>query len=273
MGDVLKKASFAGWWEHVAEIKKENAVKQMQQDMRAKGAESSKRMLGMLLGAQQETLLKVSVAGWHDVAHAVRVEKSRQEVRSKEQEKQRRMLALLVGSQGSLMLKTSFSAWSECVYERRKQRDVEEMRRNMKSKGDESTKRMLGMLMHSQGEVLLKAAFAGWRETTVESKTERMREELRGNLSQMKERREEGSRRMLRMLLGSQNELIMKAVFTGWSEEVHCRKQEREMEKMRRGMKEKGGESTKRMLAMLLGSQNETLKKSYICRVARTCDG
>merc|ERR1711861_69817 len=113
--ETLKKAVFSGWHDHFAELKQQSKVAQMQQDMRAKGAESSKRMLGMLLGAQSETLLKAS-----------------------------------------------FSAWSECVYELRQLREVEHMRRNMRSKGDESAKRMLGMLMSSQADVLMKAAFTSW---------------------------------------------------------------------------------------------------------------
>merc|ERR1712137_969449 len=118
--DVLKKASFAGWWEHVAEIKKENAVKQMQQDMRAKGAESSKRMLGMLIGAQAETLMKMTFACWSDWVVSVRIERMREQsskARSKEQESQRRMLSMLMGSQGALLVRTSFSGWSELAYQ------------------------------------------------------------------------------------------------------------------------------------------------------------
>merc|ERR1711861_68899 len=110
-----------------------------------------------------------------------------------EDESRRRMLGMLVGSQSNLVMKIAFTGWSDSHYEVKKLREVERMKREMKSKGDESTKRMLGMLMHSQGEVLLKAAFAGWRETADESKTERMREEMRGDLAQLKERRQEGS--------------------------------------------------------------------------------
>jgi len=257
-GNLIEKASVPAWLEVLLQKKEEASIERVRMEMKVKGAESSTRMLGMLLGAQKETLRKSSVAGWHEVAHVASVEKRRQEGRTKEQETQRRMLALLMGSQGSLMLKTSFSAWWECVYETKKLRDVEEMRRNMKSKGDESSKRMLVMLMHLQGEVLLKAASAGWRETTVESKTERMREELRGNLSQMKEWREEGSRRMLRMPLGSQSELIMTAMFSGLSEEVSCQRQEREKEKCVE-VDDRGSGSSRHMSQMTLGSQGELI--------------
>merc|ERR1712137_1349565 len=193
--DVLKKASFAGWWEHVAEIKKENAVKQMQQDMRAKGAESSKRMLGMLIGAQAETLMKMTFACWSDWVVSVRIERMREQsskARSKEQESQRRMLSMLMGSQGSLLVRTSFSGWSELAYQSKKLREVEQMRRNMKSKGDESSKRMLGMLMSSQGEALLKAVFSSWHETAVESHIQRMRDDM----AHMKSKKEQGTQKM-----------------------------------------------------------------------------
>merc|ERR550537_1733912 len=99
-------------------------------------------------------------------------------MRSKEQESQRRLLTMLMGSQESLLVKTTFSAWSECVYQMRQLREVEQMKRSMRSKGDESTKRMLGMLLSSQGEALLKAALAAWHEVAVESHIARMRDDL-----------------------------------------------------------------------------------------------
>merc|ERR1712137_177297 len=256
--DVLKKASFAGWWEHVAEIKKENAVKQMQQDMRAKGAESSKRMLGMLIGSQAETMMKASFAAWQERVITMKMERIREassKMRSKEQESQRRMLTMLMGSQDSLLVKTSFSGWSECIYQLRQLREVEQMRRDMKSKGDESTKRMLGMLMGAQAEVLVKAAFAGWHDLAVDAHFAKMRDT-------MKAKGEEGTRRMLAMLLGSQAELMGKAMFTGWRDLLADIKRAREVDRIKAGMKAKGDESTKRMLAMLMGSQHDVLKKA-----------
>merc|ERR1712063_230717 len=159
------------------------------------------------------------------------------------------------GSQDSLLVKTSFSGWSECIYQSRQMREVEQMRRDMKSKGDESTKRMLGMLMGAQAEVLVKAAFAGWHDLAVDAHFERMRD-------QMKAKGEEGTRRMLAMLLGSQAELMQKAMFTGWRDLLVDMKRQREVDRMRAGMEAKGEQSTKRMLAMLMGSQQDVLKKA-----------
>merc|ERR1712137_1034778 len=192
---------------------------------------------------------------------SARIERMRGEsarARSKEQESQRRMMGMLMGSQGSLMQKTAFSGWSECFYESKRLREVEQMKRSMRSKGDESTKRMLGMLLSSQGEALLKAAFAGWHETAVESHIQRMRDDL----AHMKSKKQEGTQRMLAMLLGSQAELMQKAMFTAWHELVAVMKKDRETERMKAAMKAKGDESSKRMLAMLMGSQMDVLKKA-----------
>merc|ERR1712137_1203822 len=124
--DVLKKASFAGWWEHVVEEKQHNEMRKMQQSMKAKGAESNKRMLGMLLG-----------------------------------------------SQGSLLLKTTMSAWRDYVHQMKQENAASKMEQQLRSKGAESSKRMLGMLLGSQAENLLKAGFAAWRDLTVASKIEK----------------------------------------------------------------------------------------------------
>merc|ERR1712063_156838 len=249
--DALKKASFAGWWELTLEEKQHNAMRKMQQDMKAKGAESSKRMLGMLMGAQAETLTKASFAGWQEIVYSAKMDRLKEQsmkMRSKEDESRRRMLTMLMGSQESLLVKSTFSAWSECIYASRQQRATEKMRRDMKSRGEESTKRMLGMLMNSQAETLVKGAFASWRELAAEARTLRMRAEL-------KSKKDEGSRRMLGMLLGSQAELMQKAMFTAWHEILIGLKQQREIERVKQGMKAKGSESSKRMLAMMMGSQ------------------
>merc|ERR1712064_22911 len=116
-------------------------------------------------------------------------------------------LGMLVGSQSNLIMKIAFSGWSDSHFETKKLREVEKMRRQMKSKGDESTKRMLGMLMSSQGEALLKAVLSGWHETAVASHIARMRDDL----SHLKSKKEEGTKRMLGMLLGSQAGLMEKA--------------------------------------------------------------
>merc|ERR1712007_64988 len=163
----------------------QSRVLQMQQDMRAKGAESSKRMLGMLLGSQAETMMKASFASWQEAVVSMRMERIRDaasRMRSKEQESQRRLLTMLMGSQDSLLVKTSFSAWSECIYQLRQLREVERMKREMRSKGDESTKRMLGMLMNSQAEVLVKSAFAGWHDLAVDAHFARMRDQMRDQM-------------------------------------------------------------------------------------------
>merc|ERR1712137_1143685 len=223
--DALKKASFAGWWELTLEEKQHNAMGKMQQDMKAKGAESSKRMLGMLMGAQAGTLMKASFAGWQEIVYSAKMDRLKEQsmkMRSKEDESRRRMLTMLMGSQESLVVKSTFSAWSECIYALRQQRATEKMRRDMKSRGEESTKRMLGMLMNSQSETLVKGAFASWRELAAEARTLRMRHEL-------KSKKDEGSRRMLGMLLGSQAELMQKAAFTAWHEIIIGLKQQREI--------------------------------------------
>merc|ERR1712007_37254 len=184
--------------------------------------------------------------------------KLQQDMRAKGAESSKRMLGMFMGSQGNLVMRTSFSGWSELAYQSKKLREVDRMRRDMRSKGDESAKRMLGMLMNSQAEVLLKAVFAGWREFAVQSSIARMKE----NLDHLKGKGQEGSKRMLSMLLGSQGHLMGKAAFTAWHELVSVLKQEKEIDQLRSGMKAKGAESSKRMLTMLLGAQEGALTKA-----------
>merc|ERR1712007_378130 len=101
----------------------QNEIAEIQQNLRAKGAESSKRMLGMLLGSQVEVLLKASISGWREVVvdqRFSRMIERNSKNRSKEEESQRRMLQMLLGSQESLVVKTTFAVWTDMYYEERK---------------------------------------------------------------------------------------------------------------------------------------------------------
>merc|ERR1712203_1133827 len=94
-------------------------------DLKAKGNESSTRMLGMLMGAQADMVKKASFSAWHDTAmreQFVRFRKEKQKMRAKTQESQRRMVALLVGSQGSLMEKKTFAAWCDVTHAAKEQK-------------------------------------------------------------------------------------------------------------------------------------------------------
>merc|ERR1712107_166644 len=139
--EVVKKAAFAGWRDHVLEVKNEHALHQMQQDMRAKGGESSKRMLGMLMGSQAEVLKKAAFAGWWDYVIAERINKIREEnrkTRSKEDESRRRMLVMLLGSQNSMMVKAAFGGWQELVSVLKQQKEIERVKLEMNAKKDAS---------------------------------------------------------------------------------------------------------------------------------------
>merc|ERR1712007_229819 len=156
--------------------------------------------------------------------------------KAKGEEGTRRMLAMLLGSQAELLEKAMFTGWRDYLIDLKRQREVDRIKSGMKAKGDESTKRMLAMLMGSQMDVLKKAAFAGWWE------------HLREDKLKMRSKEDESRRRMLGMLVGSQSSLVMKIAFTGWSDSHFEAKKLREVERMRREMRSKGDESTKRML-------------------------
>merc|ERR1712107_145516 len=193
----------------------------MRREMRSKGDESTKRMLGMLMSSQGEALLKAVLSRWHEVAVASHIARMRDDLghlKSKREEGTKRMLGMLLGSQAELMQKAMFTGWHELVSILKKDREVERIKAGMKAKGDESTKRMLGMLMGSQVEVVKKAAFAVWWEHVVE---EKQHNEMRKLQQSMRAKGAESNKRMLGMLLGAQAETLVKASFAGWSELVY----------------------------------------------------
>merc|ERR1712137_1007122 len=258
---LIIKTTFSAWSECVYEGRQSRAAEQMRRNMRSKGDESAKRMLGILMSSQGEVLVKASFSGWHEIAvesHIARMRDDLAHMKSKKQEGTQRMLAMLLGSQSELMQKAMFTAWHELVAVLKKDRETERMKAAMKAKGDESTKRMLAMLMGSQEEVIKKASFAGWHDLVAErkqqSKVAQMQQDMRAKGA-------ESSKRMLGMLIGSQAETMMKASFASWQETVYSLK----MERIREGaakMRSKEQESQRRMLTMLMGSQDSLLVKT-----------
>merc|ERR1712211_56565 len=65
---TLKKAAYAAWHDHVLELNQQMALERVEEGLRAKSAESSKRMLGMLMGSQAAVLTKAALTGWQDLA-------------------------------------------------------------------------------------------------------------------------------------------------------------------------------------------------------------
>merc|ERR1712007_362385 len=103
---------------------------------------------------------------------------------------------------------------------------------------------MLGMMLGSQGEALLKGVMASWREHSAESKKAREHEKF---LMDMKRKGAESSKRMLAMLMGSQAETLKKVVFTAWHEHIMEIKQAKDVDKLQQQMRDKKTESSKRM--------------------------
>merc|ERR1712137_1175015 len=260
--ELLVKSIFSAWSELVTEARKEREMEEMKRSMKAKGAEHTKRMLGMLIGSQDQTLLKMVLSGWQEILAEIKktreTERVKAAMKAKGEESTKRMLAMLMGSQMDVMKKAAFSGWWEHVAEEKQHNAMRELQQNMRAKGAESNKRMLGMLLGAQAETLLKASFAGWSELHVAAKMERMREDK----LKMRSKEDESRRRMLGMLVGSQSSLIMKMAFAGWSDSHYEAKKLQEVERMRRDMKSKGDESTKRMLGMLMGSQANLMEKA-----------
>jgi len=85
----MKKLSWTPLHDHVAELKQQNKVAQRQQDMRAKGAETSNRMLGMLLGSLNETVMKAMLVVRTDCVTRVKMERIREKMREENRKKKR----------------------------------------------------------------------------------------------------------------------------------------------------------------------------------------
>merc|ERR1712007_39567 len=148
--------------------------------LKAKSEEGTKRMLGMLLGSQADLMQKAMFTGWHELIVLTKqereVDRIKMGMKAKGAESTKRMLTMLMGSQEETLKKAVFSGWHDHVDELKRQSKVAQMQQDMRAKGAESSKRMLGMLLGSQAETVMKASLASWQDAVVAAKINRMRE-------------------------------------------------------------------------------------------------
>jgi len=253
---ALEKGCFSAWHEVVMKLKQEREVERLQSGMKAKGSEQTKRMLGMLIGSQGETLLKAAMSGWLEVTMVSRQAREMDALkRSMKDTQAKRMLGMVMSSQGAALEKTAFTAWREFVKEEKQERQMDEMRQHMNSKKNGKNKQIMGVLMGSQNSGLLRGSFTHWWNHVEDTRKARLKEEM----LKMKNKSDESKRRMLTALMGSQGSLLMKATFSVWLEQVTTLKQERSLHDMKAGLK---AEHSKRMITMLMGTQTEVILKA-----------
>merc|ERR1712007_168401 len=199
----MGKGAFASW----RELTSESGTLRMRSELKSKKDEGSRRLLGMLLGSQAELLEKASFTAWHEILIALKqqreIDRVKQGMKAKGSESTKRMLAMMMGGQMDALKRSSFSGWWEHVHEEKQHNAMRKMQQDMKAKGAESSKRMLGMLMGAQAETLMKASFAGWQEIVYSGKMQKLKEQS----MKMRSKEDESRRRMLTMLMGSQGSL------------------------------------------------------------------
>lgn len=214
---MLLKAAWAGWHDIAVEMRFEKMKSNFAQ-MKNRGQESSRRMLQMMLGSQGELVVKSTFTGWHEYTNVQKQQREIDRVKDgMKKDSTHKMLTMLVGAQDDVLKKVTFAGWKEYIAELRQQRAAAEIQRSLREKGAESSKRMLGMLLGSQAEALIKATFASWVDVVVTGKMERLREAS----SKMRNKEQESQRRMLSMLAGSQGSLVLKTSFSAWSECIY----------------------------------------------------
>merc|ERR1712064_95298 len=117
--------------------------------------------LGMLLGSQAELMEKAAFGGWHELVSVLKkdreVERMKAGLKAKGDASNKRMLAMLMGSQADVLKKAAFAGWHDLAMEVKQLNHIAQMKQDLRAKGAESSRRMLGMLLGAQAETLLKA--------------------------------------------------------------------------------------------------------------------
>ena len=125
---------------------------------------------------------------------------------------------------------------------------------------DESKKRALGMLTGSQASLVIKEAFAGWRELLLLLRQESMREvqeRMREEFLRLKMQSGDAVKRSMMAMMGGQSDLLLKNVVTNWRDELVALRQERMVERLKEEnlrLKGKSDESLRITISMMVGA-------------------
>ena len=121
-----------------------------------------------------------------------------------------------------------------------------------KMKSEQTSQRMLSALVGTQGNLLVQAVLTAWRKALDDLRQQNELERLRDENLSFKLKREEGARRMLSAMLGSQDSLLVKEVFAVWREVLDDLRQQNELQQLRQENLRftlRSGENSKRMLS------------------------
>merc|ERR1712137_1284587 len=170
----------------------------------------------------------------------------------------KKMMGLILNSQNETVLKVTFSNWRELAVETKREAEIDQFVTAMGAKNEATSKRMLAMLMHSQGETMSKAVFSSWHDWVRDVQQQRLATQTREMQANLKNKKDEGARRMLQMLMGSQSQLLLKSTFSGWRDIRNSTVKASELEKLRAmhlQMKMKVSVKSKTLITKMFSSQ------------------
>merc|ERR1712137_1056124 len=255
-GTLMLKATFSAWQEIVAKIKQEKALGEMKAGMKA---QNTKRMLTMLMGSQKEVICKAAFSGWKEAVVESKAQKNLADMQhAMKDASTKKMMGLILNSQNETVLKVTFSNWRELTVETKREAEIDQFVTAMGAKNEATSKRMLAMLMHSQGETMSKAVFSSWHDWVRDVQQQRLATQTREMQANLKNKKDEGARRMLQMLMGSQSQLLLKSTFSGCRDIRNSTVKASELEKLRAmhlQMKMKVGVKSKTLITKMFSSQ------------------
>merc|ERR1712137_225399 len=117
-------------------------------------------------------------------------------------------------AQDTLLLRLSFCIWRDDIMELRQEEEFQRMaieRRNLTSKSEKSALRMLVMLMASQEDLMVTTIFNVWRDSVTNTRLNgKVSREVEALQFKLKAQGVEHTQRFLRMLVGSQGQVLKK---------------------------------------------------------------
>merc|ERR1719421_2414428 len=248
--EQLVSVTFQSWKEDHMKMKEEaelDALNKRMADLAAKGDSTMQKTM-MKWGAQQaEQLVNVTFSCWKEDYKEEKQIKFMLQLDEGKNVQMQKLMMKFAGDQAKGLLLMTTNAWKEAMRMKKEEELAALMEKQLASMDEAKEKQMQNFMLKFAGDqksILLQRTFAAWKEfhqmVLEEMAEEKMKSKLlAGNaakaakMAEMSRDKKDASMKTMMKMIGGKADMLKKATFGGWHEEMKAAKYERQQEEMR----------------------------------------
>merc|ERR1719271_1360014 len=238
----LLMVTFTCWKEFLQKEKEDRALDEINQrmaDLAAKGDSTLQKTM-MKWGAQQaEQLVNVTFTCWKEDYKEEKQIKFMLHLDEGKNVQMQKLMMKFAGDQAKGLLLMTTNAWKEAMRMKKEEELAALMEKQLASMDVAKEKQMQKFMMKFAGDresVLKKSYFNVWKEDWIECMAQkRFDEQMAAKMAEMSRDKKDSSMKTMMKMIGGKADMLKKATFGGWHEEMNAAKYERQQEEMRNG--------------------------------------